>query len=116
MENLNKLNYEEIEQLYIKADITGEYKFQNAAEVKKVFGWNFLTIRGMKDLSEEQQQLAEKLICNYLNGFGLGSRHNKRPISIKAELSNRRFKVNFKKQIGETWSQYSYLYFNGSIG
>lgn len=102
--------------LYIKANIENNYKFKNAAEVKKVFGWNFLTIRGMKDLTEEQQLLAEKLICNYLNGFGLGSRHNYRPSSIKAETNRRRFKVAFKKQPGESWSQYSYLYFNGSIG
>lgn len=116
MINLNKLSYNEIEEKYIAAGIQGNYRFRNAEEVKCVFGWDFRTIRGMKKLTREQQQLAEKLICEFLNGWGLGCRHNKRPTSIKVENNRKRFIVNFKKQPGETWSQYSYLFFNGSIG
>ncbi|MBO3314521.1 hypothetical protein [Clostridium perfringens] len=107
--DLNKLTYEQIEERYIKYNIPGNYKFQNAEQVKNVFGWDFRTIRGFKNLTEEDKQLAEHLICNYLNGFGLGSRHKQRPTGIKKEKERQRFVVNFK-------DGYSYLYFNGSIG
>lgn len=106
--NLSNLSYKEIEERYKKYNIPGQYKFQNADQVKKVFGWDFRTIRGFKALSEEDKALAERLICNYLNGWGLGLRHEQRPTSIKKE--NQCFKVTFKDK------GYSYLYFNGSIG
>lgn len=105
--DLSKLSYQEIEERYIKYNVPGHYKFQNADQVKQVFGWDFRTIRGFKNLSEEDKELAEHLICNYLNGFGLGSRHKQRPTAIKKEP--RWFKVNFK-------DGYSHLYFDGSIG
>ncbi|MGO4993355.1 hypothetical protein ACTQ47_13850 [Clostridium perfringens] len=107
--DLNKLTYEEIEARYIKYNIPGEYKFQNADQVKQVFGWDFRTMRGFKDLIEEDQKLAEHLICNYLNSFGIGGRHKQRPTSIRKEGARQRFKVNFK-------DGYSYLYFCGTIG
>ncbi|SDO75669.1 hypothetical protein [Clostridium gasigenes] len=106
--NFDKLSYREIEQRYIDNNIQGQYRFRNAEEVKDVFGWDFRSIRGMKELSEADEELAEKLICNYLNGWGLGQRHEQRPMSIKKE--SKWFKVTFKD------NGYSYLYFNGSIG
>lgn len=105
--NFNKMTYKEIEQRYIEKNILGHYQFKSAEEVKDVLGWDFRTIRGMKDLSEDDRALAEKLICNYLNGWGLEYRHEKRPESIKKEL--RAFKVAFL-------DEYSYLYFDGAIG
>ncbi|MDM0455988.1 hypothetical protein QTH16_15255 [Clostridium perfringens] len=107
--DLSTLTYEEIEERYIKFNIPGHYQFKNAEQVKQVFGWDFRTCRGFKNLSEEDKELAEYLICNYLNGFGLGSRHKQRPTGIKKEEDRQRFVVNFK-------DGYSYLYFNGSIG
>lgn len=106
--DLTKMSYKEIEQRYIYCDIKGKYKFRNADEVKKVFGWDFRTIRGFKDLSEENKIIAEFLICNYLNGFGLGIRHKQRPTSIKFE--GNKFKVNIKDD------GFSYLYLNGTVG
>lgn len=104
---LDGLSYPEIEQRYKEEGIQGHYKFRSVDEVKKVFGWDFRTIRGYKDLSEEHKELAEKLICNFLNGWGLATRHEQRPTSIK--LEGDKFKLNTAKG-------YSYLYFNGSIG
>lgn len=106
--DFSKLSYREIEQRYIDNNIQGHYKFQNADEVEKVFGWDFRTIRGFENLSDNDKELAEWLICNYLNGWGLASRHEQRPKSIKRESN--RFKVTFKDK------EYSYLYFNESIG
>lgn len=107
--DLSKLSYQEIEERYIKYNIPGHYKFQNAEQVKQVFGWDFRTMRGFKDLTEEDQKLAEHLVCNYLNSFGIGGRHKQRPTGIKREGARQRFKVNFK-------DGYSYLYFCGTIG
>lgn len=107
--DLSKLSYQEIEERYIKFNIPGHYKFQDAEQVKNVLGWDFRTMRGFKDLIEEDQKLAEHLICNYLNSFGIGGRHKQRPTSIKKEGARQRFKVNFK-------DGYSYLYFCGTIG
>lgn len=102
------MSYKEIEERYIKYNIQGHYKFRNADEVKMVFGWDFRTIRGFKGLTEEDKGLAEILICNYLNGWGLAFRHEQRPISIKKNNNN--FKVVFINK------RYSYLYFDGAIG
>lgn len=107
--DLSKLSYEEIEERYIKFNIPGHYKFQDAEQVKNVLGWDFRTCRGFKDLTEEDKQLAEQLICNYLNGFGLRNRHKQRPTGIKKEKDRQRFVVNFK-------DGYSYLYYDGTIG
>ncbi|MDY6058707.1 hypothetical protein ACV3VG_13955 [Clostridium perfringens] len=107
--DLSTLTYEEIEERYIKFNIPGHYQFQNAEQVKQVFGWDFRTMRGFKDLTEEDQKLAEHLVCNYLNSFGIGGRHKQRPTGIKREGARQRFKVNFK-------DGYSYLYFCGTIG
>lgn len=106
--DFDKLSYEEIEQRYIDNNIQGHYRFRNAEEVKAVFGWDFRSIRGMKELLKQDKELVERLICNYLNGWGLGRRHKQRPTSIKKE--SKCFKVTFKDK------RYSYLYFNGSIG
>ena len=102
--DLNKLSYHEIEERYIKYNIPWHYQFQEAEQVKNVFGWDFRTIRGFKNLPEEDK----KFICNYLNSFGIGGRHKQRPTGIKKEGAKQRFKVNFK-------DGYSYLYFCGSI-
>jgi len=101
------MDYKKIEDKYIKAEIKGHYKFQNALEVKKVLGYDFRTIRGFKTLSLKDKELAEKLICNFINGHGLEARENLRPTKIKREIGN--FTVHY----GES---YSYLYDSGSIG
>ncbi|GAB6169667.1 hypothetical protein JCM1393_21270 [Clostridium carnis] len=88
------MDYNEIEEKYIKANIRGCYKFQNALEVKEVLGYDFRTIRGFLNLSTEHKKLAERLICNFINGHGLKARENIRPTSIKREI--RKFKVKFK--------------------
>lgn len=106
--DLNKMSYQEIEQRYIDYNIQGHYRFINADEVEAVFGWDFRTIRGYKDLTPSQKEIAEILICNYLNGFGLKSRHTQRPSAIKVE--GKKFKLSIKS------GGYSYLYLDGTIG
>ena len=100
---------EEIKQKYTKADIK-DLKFKTAEQVKKVLGFNCRTIRGFKNLSKNEQELAESLFCKYLNGLGLEARETVRPTNIISEPQNGRFKVRFKK-LG-----FSYLYFNGTVG
>lgn len=102
------MNYKEIEEKYIRAKLNGNYKFKNALEVKSVLGYDFRTIRGFKDLSVEDKQLAENLICNYINGHGLKAREEIRLTSIKRELT--KFIIKFKDK------SYSYLYNDGTIG
>lgn len=102
------MDYKEIEEKYIKANIEGHYKFENALEVKEILGYDFRTMRGFKELSLEDKILAERLICNYINGYGLQAREEIRPTSIKRDV--RKFIVKFKNK------NYSYLYDNGSVG
>lgn len=106
--DFDNMSYKEIEKRYIKYNIQGQYRFLNADEVSKVFGWDFRTIRGFKSLNDDEKLLAETLICNYLNGWGLAFRHEQRPKSIKKK--EKYFKVTFIN------NKYSYLYFNGDIG
>lgn len=103
------MTYNEIEEKYIKAGITN-YKFKNALEVKKVLGYDFRTMRGYKALSEEEKEMAERFICNYLNGWGLEARENIRPTSITREDLRCRFKLTIKNK------GFSYLYDNGTVG
>lgn len=105
------MDYNKIENKYIKAEIKGHYKFANALEVKKVLEYDFRTIRGFKILSLEDKALAESLICNFINGHGLESRESLRPTSIKRE--HRKFIVNYKHYDSK---EFSYLYDNGSVG
>lgn len=103
------MEYKDIEAKYIKADIKGCYKFQNAAEVIAVLGYDIRKIKGFKQLSEEDQRLAEYLICKYISGFGLQAREELPPlISVIREQS--RFKVTFQNK------KYSYLYDTGTVG
>ena len=102
------MDYKKIENKYINAEIKGHYKFANAIEVEKVLGYDFRTIRGFKELSLSDQALAERLICNFLNGHGLEAREKIRPAKIKRERG--KFTVTFKDK------RYSYLYDSGSIG
>ncbi len=102
------MNYSDIENKYIKAEIKGHYKFKNALEVKKVLGYDFRTIRGFNELTEEYKKLSECLICNYINGHGLKAREEIRPTSIKRE--NGKFILRFKDK------SYSYLYDDGTVG
>lgn len=101
------MNYSEIQEKYTKANIDN-YKFQNADEVKAVLGFDFRTMRGFKDLTEDHQRLAEWLICKYINGWGLEAREEIRPSNIKRASGG--FKVTFKDK------GYSYLFDTGSIG
>lgn len=97
-----------IEEKYIKAGIRGHYLFRNAEEVKAILGYDFRTIRGFKNLSLKDTVLAEKLICNFINGHGLKAREEIRLVSIKRET--RKFILKFKDK------SYSYLYNDGSVG
>lgn len=102
------MEYTEIEERYIKANIEGHYLFKNALEVKKVLGYDFRNARGYKELSDKDKELAERLICNYINGHGLKARESIRVTRIKRESG--KFIVRFKDM------DFSYLYDNGSIG
>ena len=102
------MNYNEIEGKYIEANIKGHYLFESAIEVKKVLGYDLRTIRGFKELSEADKQLAETLICEFINGHGLKAREKIRSTSIIRESG--RFIVRFKDE------SYSYLYDNGAVG
>lgn len=103
-------NYELIEKKYLDNNIA-DFKFRTADEVKSVLGFDFRTCRGFKDLSEEHKQKAEILICMYLNRWGLETRLEKRPSSIKyiRENGTEYFKVTIKN------SGFSKLLFDGSI-
>ena len=105
------MNYGDIEDKYIKANVKGHYHFENAIEVKQVLGFNIKAIRGYKDLSEYNQQLAERLVCKFLNGFGLEAREEIKPTSIKREPGQ--FILKYKRDGNPT---YSYLYDNGLVG
>lgn len=102
------MDYKDIENKYIKANIKGHYKFENALEVKEVLGYDFRTIKGFKDLTEDDKKLAERLICSFINGHGLSARESIKPASIKRELG--------KFTLTEKDKSYSYLYDNGSVG
>lgn len=102
------MNMNSIEDKYIKANIKGHYRFENVLEVKKVLGYDFRTIRGFKGLAESDKVLAERLICEYINGHGLKAREEIKLASIKRELG--KFILRFKDKT------YSYLYNDGSIG
>lgn len=102
------MGYKDIEDKYIKAGISEHYKFKNALEVKAVLGYDFRTIRGFSQLSENDKNLAERLICNYINGWGLSAREKIRPMSIKRE--NRKFILKLKNKT------FSCLFDDGSVG
>lgn len=101
------MNYKEIQDKYINAGVKN-YKFSDAAQVKAVLGYDFRTMRGFKNLSDKSKILAEKLICKYLNGWGLETRESIRPMSIKREKG--RFVVKFKNK------SFCYLYYDGTVG
>ncbi|MFT5872784.1 MAG: hypothetical protein ACI8WT_001721 [Clostridium sp.] len=88
------MNYNDIENKYIKANIQGHYKFRNALEVKDVLGYDFRTIRGFKDIREDHKALAERLICSFINGHGLERREKLRPTLIKRETG--KFTLHYK--------------------
>lgn len=104
------MKYSEIENKYIKANIKGHYKFQNASEIEAVLGYDIRTIRGFNDLTDEDKKLAERLICGFINGHGLEAREEIRPTGIERKLRLRAFKVTFKNK------NFSYLYDCGTVG
>ena len=87
------------------------YKFINAEEVKQILDFDFREIHGFNALSDEEKILAEKLICNFINGWGLEYREtdSMHPVLIVNERDNKRFKIVFKP------NNYSYLAYNGEI-
>lgn len=101
------MTYNEIQDKYNKANITN-YKFKNALQVKGILGYDFRTIRGFKALCEGDKALAEFLICNYLNSWGLETREKIRLLSIIRYRN--RFKVTFKDR------GFSYLCDDGTVG
>jgi hypothetical protein len=107
LEDVKMSEYNLIQNKYIKANIEG-YKFKNALDIKKVLGYDFTTMRGFKILSDDNKKLAEKLICRYINSWGLEAREDIRPTNITREPG--KFKVTFKDK------GYSYLYDNGTVG
>lgn len=102
------MDYRDIENKYIKAKIKGHYRFTDALEVKEVLGYDFRAIRGFNDLSDDDKTLAEKLICNFINGNGLEARERIIPTKITRERG--KFTVTFSDK------RYSYLYDSGTIG
>lgn len=105
------MKYSEIEDKYIRACIKGHYKFQDALQVKEVLGYDFRTIRGFKDLTTEQEKLAERLICNFLNMHGIEAREEIRFTSIKRDKG--KFILKYIERARKTLS---YLYDNGTVG
>jgi hypothetical protein len=99
--------YNTIQNKYLQANIE-EYKLKNAMDVKNVLGFDFRTMRGFKNLSEDNKELAEKLICRFINSWGLEAREEIRPTNITREPG--KFKVTFKDR------GFSYLYDNGTVG
>jgi len=101
------MKYNKIENKYIKAGVKGHYKFENALEVQKVLGYDLKAIPEFKILSVADRTLAEKLICSFINGFGLEARERLRLVKIKRESG--KFTVYYG-------NSYSYLYDSGSVG
>lgn len=103
-------SYDLVMEKYTKNKIE-DFKFKTADEVKKVLKYDFRTIRGFKDLNEEHKDRAEKLICMYLNRWGLETREDIRPTGIKYCIENGMefFKVNIKN------NGYIRLLFNGGV-
>lgn len=102
------MNYEQIEEKYIKAGIEGNYKFRNAEEVKEVLGFDIKKLTGFKKLSADHGALAERLICSFINTHGLQAREEIKLKSIKRDKG--KFILKFKD------NSYSYLYDNGTVG
>lgn len=96
------------QEMYEKAGVIN-YKFENVQQVKEVLGCEINRIRGFSILTDEQQKLAEYLIINYINGFGLDYREERiKPYIVKREPG--RFILTQKDK------SYSYLYDDGSVG
>jgi hypothetical protein len=101
------LSYPEVEEKYIRANIKHHYLFENAAEVEEVLGIEIRRIDGFEDLSLKHQNLAEILVIDFINGFGLEYREIINPVKI--ELFNNDFKLTFIE------GNYSLLSFNGDV-
>ena len=101
------LSYPEVEEKYIRANIKHHYIFENASEVEEVLGIEIRRIDGFENLSLKHQNLAEILVIDFINGFGLEYREIINPVKI--ELFNNDFKLTFIE------GNYSLLNFNGDI-
>ncbi len=102
------MKYSDVENKYINAGIEEHYKFKNAHEVSLVLGFNIKSIKGFNDLSEEDQDLAEILICKFINGWGLEARE-KLSSPTKILRGNGNFILTFK-------DDFYYLFDDGSVG
>jgi hypothetical protein len=102
-------SYNLIEEKY-KANNICDFRFRNVQQISAVIGYEFCKIKGYEKLGDEEKELAEMLMCTFLNGFGLKARERQIPKSIITENSRQRFKVTFKDKT------YSYFYFDGNIG
>lgn len=98
-----------LKEKYVKANIEEPYKFTNVLEVKKVLGYDLTTISGYKSLTEKDKAIAEKLICKFINGFGLEEREKIIPTKI-TKIVLQGFKLELKDR------DFSYLYLNGTVG
>ena len=94
------MNYNDIENKYINAKIKGHYRFENALEIQNVLGFDLR-------LSTEDKELAERLVCNLINSFGLEAREGL--ILTKITREKGQFTVFYA-------GRYSYLYENGLVG
>ncbi len=103
------MSYRDIESKYLNAGIQGHYKFANANEVITVLGYDIKNIEGFDKLSDEDQALAEILICKYINGYGLEAREKLSPPK-KIIRGSCNFIVTFIDK------SYSYLFDDGSVG
>ena len=102
------MRYDEIQQKYDELGLDKRrYKLRNAEDVKTIIGFDIKKLRGYNKLTDEDKELVEYLIVEYLNGHGLQARQREIAKSIVREP--RRFKVTFE-------DGFSYLYDNGTIG
>ena len=104
--------YEEMIKRYEEVGLTDDtgFKLSSVEQVKHIYGWDITKVKGMERFTDRTKEYAERLMLNYINGWGLQARANQEPKSIKLDNKNQRFVVHFKKD------SFSYLYFNGAIG
>lgn len=85
-----------------------DYKLRTADDVKALHGIDVLAMRGLDNLSKEDQELIIDLFIEHLNGCGCSNRQDV-PIEVK-KLNNDKFKVSFED------GMFSYFYSDGTVG
>lgn len=90
------------------------FKFRTASDVKHVLRFSISDTPGFSELSEEDQECAEKLVINFLNGWGLEARDTIYPASIEWDKEYKAFKLYYSIYGEEPC--YSLLFLDGSVG